>query len=356
MAVNFNDDIMQIFIDDYDVAIRLINKDDTIIYMNKRMIKLFGNLLGEKADVIYINTNEKKNEKQVYFGEALYDITSYSVPVEDGEMYTVEIFRDITEAKKIEAKLKNSYNNLLKETEFARNIQQSVLPIDDEYWDMIDLKAEYLPADDLGGDMYDVIKLSDDEILIYIADVSGHGIRAALLTIFLREVIKGMTEIARNEGLDHLIYALQKAYVDLNIDAEMYFSIVMCKYNKSTQELSIVNAGHNCFPLIMRKKGRIEEIPLRGMPITAFGIPNSYTEETVGIYPGDRIALYTDGIIEEYSETQGTEFGVQGFRNVISSNFELNSKELCKKIIIEAGRHSKSRAKDDRSLMIITIL
>lgn len=362
-----NNEILVEFIDELDAPIRIINGNNVIIYLNKNMIKLFGNLLGEPADIIFVHgygkindgngeLSKRQSRKQVYIGEALYAITSYPVQDKDGAEYQVEVFRDITEQKKIEAQLKNNYNKLLKETRFAKSIQNSILPIDDEYWNMIDIASLYLPADDLGGDIYDIVKLSNHETLMYMADVSGHGIRAALLTIFLREVVRGMWDIAKNEGLDNLLENLLKHYSALDIDAEMYFSIILCKYNKETGELSLANAGHNCFPMILRKKGRIEEIPLKGMPITRIGIENSYEEETIGIYPGDRVILYTDGIIEEYSEALGTEFGVQGMRNVISTNFDLPAKELCKKIIYEAERHSKARAKDDRSLMIVTIL
>ncbi len=367
MAVNGINKIKLEFIEEFDAPIRIINEENIIVYLNKHMLKLFGNLLGEPANIICVNRFGKQNDthgepagrrkrNHIYIGEALYSIISYSIKDDDGKEYTIEIFQDITEQKRIEAQVKNSYNKLLKETEFARSIQHSVLPIDDNYWDMIELWSEYLPADDLGGDMFDIVRLDDHEVLMYMADVSGHGIRAALLTIFLRQVIRGMSSIAREEGLEKLMDNLLKNYSDLDIDAEMYFSIVVCKYNKETQELSLVNAGHNCFPLILRNKGRLEEIPLKGMPITKLGLGNHYEEETIGIYPGDRIILYTDGIIEEYNEVLGTEFGVQGIRNVVSTNFELSGEELSRKIIHEAEKHSKTRAKDDRSIMILTIL
>lgn len=355
------------FINEFDTPIRIINDDNIIVYLNKNMTKLFGNLLGEPADIICVNGfgkeagyhNDipgKRSRAQVYIGEALYSITSYSIDAEDGKTYIVEIFRDITEQKKVEAQVKNNYNKLLKETRFAKSIQKSVLPIDDIYSNQLNLRSIYLPADELSGDMYDIIELNEHETLMYIADVSGHGIRAALLTIFLRQEIRGLSRKIGEGDLDKLLDTLQKNFTDLDIDAEMYFSIVMCKYDSRTQELSFVNAGHNCFPLILRNKGRIEEIPLKGMPITKIGLMSGYDEEIIGIYSGDRIILYTDGIVEEFSETLGTEFGVQGIRNVISTNFELSGEDLCKKIINEAGKHSKMRAKDDRALMIVTVL
>lgn len=360
-----NSNILFDYIEQIDSPLRIIDDENHIVYMNNMMMLLFGNLLGEPADIIFANedsipdyspqSTKKKKTMRIYIGEALYNITSYQIKT-NGKNYLVEIFNDITEQKRTEAQLKNNYNKLLKDTKFARSIQNSVLPIDDVYWNMIELNATYLPADDLGGDMFDIIKLSKNEMLMYMADVSGHGIRAALLTIFLREVVRGMADIARVQGLDELLEALLKHYAALDIDAEMYFSIVMCKYNKVTNELSLANAGHNCFPLILRKNGRIEEVPIKGMPITKIGISTAYDEEIVGIYPGDRVLLYTDGIIEEYNEVEDKEFGVVGVRRTVEEYFNLPGDQLSKKIIQEAEKFSRTKAKDDRSIMIATIL
>lgn len=362
MAKNTNSKILYEFIEELDTPVRIVNKDNVIIYLNKTMITLFGNLLGEDADIIFSSDKKgsghvkRKTTKKMYMGEALYQITSYPVRVDDEKDVVVEVFRDVTEQIKIEAQVKNNYNKLLKETQFAQRIQYSVLPINDKYWDMIDISAEYLPADDLGGDMFDIVKLNDHEVLMYVADVAGHGIRAALLTIFLREVVRGLSSVAEQDGLDVLLEKLLAYYAKLDIDSEMYFSILLCKYNKNTQEMSISNAGHNCYPLILRKNGRIEEVPVKGMPITNIGISPGYEEEIIGMYPGDRVLLYTDGIIEEYSEEKGTEFGVVGLRNVVGESFNLSGEDLSKKIIIEAEKHSRTKAKDDRAIMVATII
>jgi sigma-B regulation protein RsbU (phosphoserine phosphatase) len=366
MAIN-NNKILVEYVNKLNVPLCIIDEDKIITYLNKYMIKLFGNLLGESEDIIFADCMTVSDSKQgastsdshhayIYKGEALYDIISNNVTTEDNMEYTIKLFIDITEQKKMEAQLTNSYNKLLKETMFAKRVQHSVLPIDDTCGQIIDFKGEYLPADELSGDMYDIIKLDNEEFLFYMADVSGHGIRSALLTIFLREVVRGLSHIAQSQGLDSLLNVLHKNYAELDIDPEMYFSILMCKYNHKTNELNLVNAGHNCFPLILRSKGRIEEIPLKGMPITIINPITDYVEESTGLYPGDRVILYTDGIAEEYSEITDREFGVQGVRNVVDMNFNLKGHDLCRRIVEEGEKHSKVRAKDDRSIMVVSIL
>jgi sigma-B regulation protein RsbU (phosphoserine phosphatase) len=213
----------------------------------------------------------------------------------------------------------------------------------------------YLPADDLGGDFYDLIKLNDDEFLIYIADVSGHGIQASLLTIFMRERVRTNMENALT-GTGELLSKLVHDFSALDIDFTMYVTLVLCKYKKSKRELSISNAGHNCFPLIIRDNGRTETIPTRGLPICAIADGFNYEEEIVSMNPGDRLILYTDGIVEEVDAATGRAFGPEGVRELAERYHEYNGGYVARRIIDEAAKFSLISAKDDRSIVIADIL
>jgi sigma-B regulation protein RsbU (phosphoserine phosphatase) len=216
------------------------------------------------------------------------------------------------------------------------------------------LSSIYIPAETLSGDAYDIIKLSDDEALIYIADVSGHGIQASLLTMFINDKVRANAEIAR-EGLDILLAEILRGYKALGIDARVYMSVLCCKYSRLTGELSIANAGHNCYPLIHRANGRAEEAPVRGMPISAISEESSFEEEIIGISPGDKLLLYTDGVIEEYDNTKKSAFGAEGVRRVAEANPGLDGAGLARIIIAEAAKYAMVAAKDDRTLLVAEI-
>jgi sigma-B regulation protein RsbU (phosphoserine phosphatase) len=234
-------------------------------------------------------------------------------------------------------------------------IQRGILPQNGDYWSMVRLTSIYIPAEELSGDAYDVIKLSDDETLIYIADVSGHGIQASLMTMFINEKVRANAEIAR-EGLDALLAEILRGYKGLGIDARVYMSMLCCKYDRARGEMSIANAGHNCYPLILRGRGRTEEIPVRGMPISMISDEDSFEEEIIGISPGDRLLLYTDGLIEEYSKTEKAVFGAEGVRRVAEANANKNGEEMARNIVTEAAKYTMVTAKDDRTLLIAEII
>ena len=213
----------------------------------------------------------------------------------------------------------------------------------------------YIPADDLGGDFYDLIRLSEDEYLIYIADVAGHGIQASLLTVFMRERVRANAEIAL-EGPGKLLSKLTRDYCSLELDYSMYITMAFCKYNKPKRELSISNAGHNCFPLIIRDNGRIETIPTRGMPVSVIADGAEYEEDVVVMRPGDRLILFTDGVVEEVDSATGKPLGPEGVRELAGKYQEYDGSYLARKVMETSNRYALISAKDDRSIVIVDIL
>jgi sigma-B regulation protein RsbU (phosphoserine phosphatase) len=251
--------------------------------------------------------------------------------------------------------LEDKLVELKRETSIAKDIQNSILPVNDEYLDIIGINAEYLPVGDLGGDVYDLVKLSDDEVLVYIADVAGHGIQASLLTIYLRENIRANANEALN-SLGALMRKLLASYNALDIDAAMYIGLLLCKYNKKKKALSILNAGHNCYPLVIRRDGCVEEIPVRGMPISKFNDGNACELEDIGMRQGDRLLMFTDGLAEEHDFRRQEPFGSEGVRNVAEEYYHLPGRDLARKIVRKAEEFADEKAKDDRTVVIADIL
>jgi sigma-B regulation protein RsbU (phosphoserine phosphatase) len=346
--------------------IMILNSEQIIVYTNEIMRETFGNLVGKHKNFIMgddesgemaVPTAEidKEGRIEAVLADVTYSILVSKVSDCDGENYTVLLFEDISEKHHLEEQLKQNLKKYQLESGIARHIQNSILPINNEYWNMIRLNGIYLPADELGGDVYDIVKLNEDEVLLYIADVSGHGIQAALLTMFIREKVRANTHEAI-EGLELLLSKLLKGFQELDIDAMLYLSILFCKYNGKKHELSIANAGHNCYPLVIRQSGRIEEIPVRGMPISKISDSSSYEEEVLVMRPGDRVILYTDGVIEEYSKAEQKIFGSEGVRRVAEALYDLEGSMLAERIIAEAKRYTMVAAKDDRTIVVADFL
>jgi sigma-B regulation protein RsbU (phosphoserine phosphatase) len=287
--------------------------------------------------------------------DVIYELRCAPVTYKEKEKFLVITLKDISTREHLFNNLDDTLRTLKKDTMIAKRIQNSILPINDEYWNSIRLSSIYLPADDIGGDIFDIIKLPDGRVLIYIADVSGHGIQASLLTMFIRENVRLLGDYAEH-GLDEMARKLLEGFLSLGISAEIYASILLCAYDQKTHELAVLNAGHNCFPLIQRAGGRLEEIPVRGMPLTRISDGNQYEEELLGINPGDKLIMYTDGIVEEYSTAEQGTFSPEGVRRVVEASPELRGEMLAKKILDESAKYLKINASDDRTIVVAEIL
>jgi sigma-B regulation protein RsbU (phosphoserine phosphatase) len=345
--------------------VMVLTEERTILYINDVMKATFGDLTGRNAGILFSDGfigSEKGYDEVVGAGRHTDGVIEIKIADVDymlvetnlalnGSRYLAVMLEDISEKKNIEIKARSHLRRYHTDVEMAGLIQKSILPENNNYWNLIQLNSIYIPAETLSGDAYDIIKLSDDEALIYIADVSGHGIQASLLTMFISEKVRANAEIAK-EGLDILLAEILRGYKALGIDARVYMSVLCCKYSRSRGELSIANAGHNCYPLILRGNGRTEEVPVRGMPISAISEEDSFEEEIIGISPGDKLLLYTDGVIEEYNRTTKSVFGAEGVRRVAEANPYLEGADLARLIIAEAAKYAMVAAKDDRTLLV----
>ena len=340
----------------------IIDDGQNIVYMNPAMQNLFGDLSGKKTSIVYMSSNLNENPPDMETS-GLSEVIITEVPFRrlrseaelDGGRFFVEYFEDISEQKLLQNNMALELAKMKAEIETAKTIQNRILPIDNTYWNTIAFSSLSIPAGDLGGDFFDLIKVNDDEYIVYIADVSGHGIHTALLAVFMRERVKANTEAAFT-GTGELLKRLVRDFNALGIDGMMYITMALCKYSKSKRELSVSNAGHNCFPLIVRDNSRIETVPTRGLPICVIAEDADYDEETVSLNPGDRLILYTDGVVDEVDSSKGRAFGHEGVRESAEKYHDYNGGYLVRKIMEESDRYSLISAKDDRSILVADIL
>lgn len=367
MPIRENPSLMREVIEEMDYMVRVMDADHKVIYMNKKMREEFGHTLGhicysllgrdEKCEHCVTKESQetgKPEMKNVPIGDRYYNVISSPVRIENGQKYSIELLSDITEQKKIEDELMKHYEKLKSDIEFAKHIQNRALPIDGTYWDAMEISSVYEPSEDLGGDLYDIIKMNDEESLIYIADVSGHGITSSLLTIFLRQMVRGRVG-ERKVDLKAILDILQKNYNELGMDKEQYLTILFCLYNKETKEVTFLNAGHNCLPIIITNSGEIQEVEAKGMPVCNVARKSPHNEVAVPVEIGDRIILYTDGITEACNEDK-VPYGTERVLQTVRDNIGLEGKALARKMIDEAEAFAKKPAADDMAIIVAKLI
>lgn len=191
----------------------------------------------------------------------------------------------------------------------ARTIQESLLPRALPEFDGFELAARSLPAEMVGGDLYDYFPLSADRLGLAILDSSGHGLPAALLA---RDAITGLRMgVWDDRPIPVMIERLNKVIARAAL-ASKFVSLFYAELRHDGQ-LTYCNAGHN--PPLIGRHDTFFELDRGG---TLLGPLPSATFETADVWmePGDVLLLYTDGVVERQSPS-GEEFGLHRLRTLV---------------------------------------
>lgn len=200
--------------------------------------------------------------------------------------------------------MKNNNMRLIQEIEYAKSIQQSLLPAKKVNFNKVVFMSEYFPCERLSGDFFDIYRLDEENIGMYVLDVSGHGVSAALMTMFCNNYIKSSEKLIMkyrglkpHRNLKHFYEEFNK----MKFPDEMYMVMFFASYNLETGVLTYASGGINCYPILMKKDGTMAYLDKsQGFPIckmSSFFTP-TYTSETIQLDKGDRIIFYTDGLID----------------------------------------------------------
>jgi len=200
--------------------------------------------------------------------------------------------------------MQNNNIRLIQEIEYAKSIQQSLLPARKVNFNKVTFVSEYFPCERLSGDFFDIYRLDEENIGMYVLDVSGHGVSAALMTMFCNNYIKSSEKLIMkyrglkpHRNLKHFYDEFNK----MKFPDEMYMVMFFASYNVESQLLTYASGGINCYPIVMKKDGTMIYLDQsKGFPIckmSSFFTP-TYTSETIQLDKGDRVIFYTDGLID----------------------------------------------------------
>ena len=348
--------------------VRVIDQEGNVIFMNKTMREKFGDLIGKKCYEAIDRTERcvdciserslrifEPHEKEERLGDRIYSVISSPILSQSTQkVFSVEVFRDITDQKLLEKSIFDQYSKMKVDLNLAKQLQRKIIHEDAIYGDAIRVISKYEPSEALGGDIFDIIEIDEDNIGIYIADVSGHGVSASMFTLFLRQIMRNKKNKSKNieETIDDLIYNFK----ELNVDPETYFTVLYGIYNKPTQEITFVNAGHNCYPIIITGNNELKEIDINGFPICSLIDRSMHNSIKIKLNKGDRVLFYTDGLVESYDAKSNTFFGYEGLFKALEKNIKEKSEVLISNIYDEAIRYSSEFIKDDIAVVLFEII
>jgi sigma-B regulation protein RsbU (phosphoserine phosphatase) len=236
------------------------------------------------------------------------------------------------------------FSDLQKELEIARRIQTAILPTAYPQSAHFQVAARYVPMTAVAGDFYDFLVADETQAGLLIADVSGHGVPAALIASMVK--LAATSQRANASDPAQLLSGMNSVLCGNTQDQFVTAAYVYLDAVSSTLRYSA--AAHP--PMLLLRAGNVVELIENGLMLAAFSFA-TYTTVARPLEPGDRLLLYTDGILEA-ANAQGEEFGSTRLHALLKDAAHLSAEDSADTIISSLEQWSSNSQNDDLTLLI----
>ncbi|MGA9641650.1 MAG: PP2C family protein-serine/threonine phosphatase [Terriglobales bacterium] len=230
-----------------------------------------------------------------------------------------------------------------KELEVARRIQLSILPGEFPPSSNFRVAARYVPMTSVAGDFYDYIIADDHQVGLLIADVSGHGVPAALIASMVKLAAASQRAVAAKPC--QFLTGMNSAL--LGNTQDQFVTAAYVHLNSESGEMRYSAAGHP--PLLLVRNGRVTQIEENGLMLAAFDFA-SYSTAVHKLEIDDRIVMYTDGVVEASNAARDF-FGHDALCDLLTRTREL-SPAMAADSIISSVRQWSGTQDDDLTILI----
>lgn len=290
---------------------------------------------GKVKGLIILGKRVNNLEYSDYDIEFIYSVGSLAII----SLENRRLFKEALEKQKLEEEL-----------EFAREIQQNLLPSQIPATNNFDIAAINLPSKQVGGDYFDIINVDEGKYIIAIADVSGKGIPASLLMAnmqaFLQVISKQNIDIATATSLINDL-------ITQNTSDGRFITFFWGLLDDNEKKLTYVNAGHN--PPFLIRQNQVIRLSEGGIILGVMKTIMPYNSNSLNLESGDKIILFTDGVSEAmnpYSE----EFSESRLEKIAVNSAAFSSIETINHIRKEIESFVQGAPQsDDLTLMVIKV-
>lgn len=262
--------------------------------------------------------------------------TQAAVSIENARLHAEELERE----------------RIVKELEIARDIQQSLLPESIPEVEGAELAALSIPAKEVGGDFYDFIPMSDDQLGLVMADVSGKGVPAALFMALSRALMRANS--LHEPEVAQAVIQTNSLILECTTSG-LFVTLFYVMLNARQRTLRYISAGHNPPFLFKKSSGEVMMLEADGIALGAID-EIELEEKELSVEEGDVLVLYTDGVTESIN-SQEEEFGEERLIELIKEQHEQSAHELMqtieKRVMAFAGDEPQF---DDFTLMVVKIV
>jgi sigma-B regulation protein RsbU (phosphoserine phosphatase) len=275
----------------------------------------------------------------------------------DRQEYVLLIVTDISAQKRVEEQLRESNAQLEKrqmeieaELSLAARVQQSLAP-QSLVWNDVSVETYYSPAHTIGGDFGVVFPHSDEVLTILVCDVSGHGIGSALMAN--RIYSETLHQLERKAGPGTMLRRIHDFVHDRIATDGFFFTMAAVRLSMRGRRATFAAAGHP--PALLLSNGSVRRLNSQNGILGCLSetTPSESADE-IDLEPGDRLILYTDGLVEVFNHHDDM-LDVEGFAQLVLDSAKLPLPEMRQAVLdgVAAWRHGPLA--DDVSLIIVEV-
>lgn len=228
----------------------------------------------------------------------------------------------------------------------AREIQQNLRPSEIHVPQLM-IDAMFEPAEDVGGDYYDVIVLNRSQVLLCVADVAGHGVPAAMAATLLKAFVSEAAKISSEPA--EILNRVNRQYCEYVMSGH-FATMVLVRIDLEERQLVYANAGHE-WPFLQCGTEPVRRLEV-GDLLLGVERDTSYEQALVQICSGTNLVLVSDGVTEAFNHNDD-QFGTQRVEKVIAAGVDDNAVELTKRFARSLSEFRAGKAAfDDTTLLV----
>lgn len=305
----------------------------------------------ETLGILYLDSSASDFAFTLQDAETLEIFTAQAaIAIQNSNLYYNLEKEVLDRTKKLRSaykKIQFLYDEIEKDLKLAKRVQDTLLTQHYEKIDTLDFKIHYEPMARIGGDIYDICRLSDKVMRVFLADATGHGIQAALVTMLIKGIYDKvkLQQIPANEIMSQLG---EEFFVYHSLNA--FFSAIIIDIDISQNQIEFSSAGHP--DQIILRKEKLETLSSTGKMI---GLKKKieYRLEKRSFSKDETLFLYTDGIVEEFND-QDQMFGDESFFPFLESQKGLHPAFLIPDILQALKAFTKGKKMED-DVTLLTI-
>ena len=260
------------------------------------------------------------------------------------------VFERTNELQRAVSGLEEKDRVLQAELDMAASLQAGLLPANPFQWESFEIFARYEAIQKVSGDFFEFKQLEDGRLAILLADVSGHGIPAALLTTMVKI---SFDEACRAHRSPRKILEFMNDSIGRTLTTSDYLTAFLCILEKDGR-VTYIGAGHPHAHILRANSPLFVLLKSRGMPVGVVQTTHdSYPEHEEQLHPGDRLLIFTDGLIEA-EDRDMEQYGTERMRSVLQRCRDMPAEETATILLTDRAAFLEGRrAQDDTTFLIV---